>query len=423
MQGTEEEPGIIPRVAQYLFQRRLDYPKHTVKIHVSYMEIYKELVYDLLIPREGQGAGLSIREDSSRNIFVANLTDREINSLEEFEHIYNNACKNRSTASTKMNVSSSRSHAILSFQVTVAVENGKPQESEDDSDSEQYALSGKINLIDLAGSEDNRRTDNGKERLAESGAINKSLFVLGQVVESINAASSRIPFRDSKMTRILQPSLGGKAQGMMIVNIAPGQSYFMDSYNSLNFATKSKTIENAPIVNTISQDEPSMSSALSDTPKLGQALRVAVLRGKKRTRKRLSDSAVDRSAKRRLYDPFRWTGPQSGSIRERENDGCDDADRTNYYSRMMKPWKRFAAGNYDPWPRFKLNDEQVEAQLESRVAVLVAEKVQDLQKSNTELNNQLEEQKQLTANILERMQALEARLGDNTSNHDTIQRQ
>ena len=155
--------------------------------------------------------------------------------------------------------------------------------------------------------------------------------------------------------------------------------------SSLNFATKSKTIENAPIVNTISQDEPSMSSALSDTPKLGQALRVAVLRGKKRTRKRLSDSAVDRSAKRRLYDPFRWTGPQSGSIRERENDGYDDTDRSNYYSRMMKPWKRFAAGNYDPWPRFKLNDEQVEAQLESRVAVLVAEKVQDLQKSNTEL--------------------------------------
>jgi hypothetical protein len=105
---------------------------------------------------------------------------------------YSNACKNRSTASTKMNVSSSRSHAILSFQVTVAVENGEPQEGDDDSDSEQYALSGKINLIDLAGSEDNRRTDNGKERLAESGAINKSLFVLGQVVESINAASVRI---------------------------------------------------------------------------------------------------------------------------------------------------------------------------------------------------------------------------------------
>jgi Kinesin motor domain len=90
-----------------------------------------------------------------------------------------------------MNVSSSRSHAILSFQVTVAMDNDEPQK-DDDSDTEQYALSGKINLIDLAGSEDNRRTDNGKERLAESGAINKSLFVLGQVVESINAACVRM---------------------------------------------------------------------------------------------------------------------------------------------------------------------------------------------------------------------------------------
>jgi hypothetical protein len=87
-----------------------------------------------------------------------------------------------------MNVSSSRSHAILTFQVTVAMDNQTLQDG-DDSDTERYALSGKINLIDLAGSEDNRRTDNGKERLAESGAINKSLFVLGQVVESINAAS------------------------------------------------------------------------------------------------------------------------------------------------------------------------------------------------------------------------------------------
>jgi hypothetical protein len=104
-----------------------------------------------------------------------------------------------------MNVSSSRSHAILSFQVTVATGNHQNVEGDDDEDEfEKYALTGKINLIDLAGSEDNRRTDNGKERLAESGAINKSLFVLGQVVESINAASARIPFRDSKMTRILQ---------------------------------------------------------------------------------------------------------------------------------------------------------------------------------------------------------------------------
>jgi hypothetical protein len=126
-------------------------------------------------------------------------------------------------------------------------------------------------------------------------------------------------------------------------------------------------------------------STLSDPPRLGQALRVAVHNGKKRTRKRLSDSTVDRSRKRRLYDPFRWMGNQSRGIRDRENEEYDTSEKTNYYSRMLKPWKRFTAGNYDPWPRFKLNEEQVESHLESRVAALVAEKVQELHKSNTEL--------------------------------------
>ncbi len=127
------------------------------------------------------------------------------------------ACKNRSTASTKLNVASSRSHAILSVQIErVDAAAGR----------DQNHVCGKLNLIDLAGSEDNRRTENGRERLMESGAINRSLFVLGQVVEAINSGAvrwrrcvewrwphksltspfsqTRIPYRDSKMTRILQ---------------------------------------------------------------------------------------------------------------------------------------------------------------------------------------------------------------------------
>ncbi|KAM3582430.1 hypothetical protein VKS41_005074 [Umbelopsis sp. WA50703] len=402
MQGTAEEPGIIPRVAQYLFDRVSDYPRNTVSIHVSYMEIYKELVYDLLIPRERQGAGLSIREDSLRNIFVANLTDKEIKTFNEFETVFNNACKNRSTAETKMNVSSSRSHAILSFQVTVATGNHQNVEGDDDEDEfEKYALTGKINLIDLAGSEDNRRTDNGKERLAESGAINKSLFVLGQVVESINAASARIPFRDSKMTRILQPSLGGKAQGMMVVNIAPGQSFFMDSYNSLSFATKSKTIENIPVVNTILQDEPPTPTIVSNPSGLGQALRIAVNGRKRQSRKRLSDSLFDRPAKRRLQGSYRWPASPSHSIL--------DSDRMSYYSRLLRPKRRLPLA-YDTWPKKKLMEEQLETRLEERMNDLVNDKLHELQSVNSELRTQLQEQKNQTLEVLQRLQALEAKL-------------
>ncbi|KAG2177100.1 hypothetical protein INT43_007756, partial [Umbelopsis isabellina] len=430
MQGTPDEPGIIPRVAQYLFDRVSDYPRHSVSIHVSYMEIYKELVYDLLIPRDGQGAGLSIREDSLRNIFVANLTDKEIKSFNEFETVYNNACKNRSTAETKMNVSSSRSHAILSLQVIVATGDHQHLEGENDEDeSGRYALTGKINLIDLAGSEDNRRTDNGKERLAESGAINKSLFVLGQVVESINTASVRIPFRDSKMTRILQvranedaviqrwhililllrqPSLGGKAQGMMIVNIAPGQSFFMDSYNraycsSLSFATKSKTIENIPVVNTILQEEPPTPTVINNPSSLGQALRVAINGRKRQSRKRLSDSMFDRPAKRRLQDSYRWpASPGRGML---------VGDRMSYYSRLLRPKKRMAL-TYDTWPKKKLMEEQLETRLEERMNELVNDKISELQRVNSELRSQVQEQKNQTLEVLQRLQAIEAKLAE-----------
>lgn len=284
----------------------------------------------------------------------------------------------------------------------MATGNHRPLEGEvDEEEYGKYALTGKINLIDLAGSEDNRRTDNGKERLAESGAINKSLFVLGQVVESINTASARIPFRDSKMTRILQPSLGGKAQGMMIVNIAPGQSFFMDSYNSLSFATKSKTIENIPVVNTILQEEPPTPTIINNPSGLGQALRVAINGKKRQSRKRLSDSMFDRPAKRRLQDSYRWpASPGRGII---------DSDRMSYYSRLLRPKKRLAS-SYDTWPKKKLMEEQLETRLEERMNELVNDKITELQSVNNELRSQLQEQKTKTLEVLQRLQAIEAKL-------------
>ncbi|CAG8512119.1 10400_t:CDS:10 [Paraglomus occultum] len=237
MQGNQEHPGIIPRTLRRLFEIK-NTSINRIDIKVSYMEIYKENVYDLLVPRDSI-TGLAIREDMNRNIFVANLTEKELNSYAEFEKVYAAACKHRSTAATKLNVHSSRSHAILCIYVTCR------------DDASGTTLFGKINLIDLAGSEDNRRTENGKERLVESAAINKSLFALGQVVEALSQGSSRIPYRDSKMTRILQDSLGGRSLSMIIINISPGQAFYTDTYNTLNFATRTREIENRPEVNQI----------------------------------------------------------------------------------------------------------------------------------------------------------------------------
>ncbi|GFO15468.1 kinesin-like protein [Plakobranchus ocellatus] len=134
-------------------------------------------------------------------------------------------------AATKLNKYSSRSHTILLIKVRRTEADGKQ-------------LSGKLYLIDLAGSEDNRRTGNKGIRLKESGAINKSLFVLGEVVDAINLNLSRVPYRNSKLTRLLQDSIGGSCHSLMITNIAPEEKFYYDTYCTLNFATKSKKIVN-----------------------------------------------------------------------------------------------------------------------------------------------------------------------------------
>ncbi|KAI9297995.1 kinesin-domain-containing protein [Neoconidiobolus thromboides FSU 785] len=235
LEGTESDPGLIPKCLRYLFKKRQDFLKinheNEFTVTMSYMEVYKETVFDLLLPREQQSfGGLNIRENSKREIFVADLTHKTVNSINEFLKEFNFACRNRSTASTKLNTRSSRSHAILTINIKIK------------SSIEKRSYIGKLSMIDLAGSEDNRRTGNNLERMAESGAINKSLFVLGQVVDAINSGAQRVPYRDSKMTRILQPSLSGKSLGMIIVNIAPGQEFFLETQQALNFAIKSKKI-------------------------------------------------------------------------------------------------------------------------------------------------------------------------------------
>jgi kinesin family protein 22 len=166
MQGSEEEPGIIPRSIAQIMQMAND---DESSVTVSYLEIYNEKVYDLLQPKEQD---LPIREDQNHNIFIPNLAEVPIQSVSDFEVAYQNGCKNRTVAATKLNARSSRSHAILVVKITRR--------------EGQKTLIGKLHLIDLAGSEDNRRTDNKGIRLKESNNINQSLFVLGKVVNALN---------------------------------------------------------------------------------------------------------------------------------------------------------------------------------------------------------------------------------------------
>ncbi|KAH8106540.1 kinesin-domain-containing protein [Phellopilus nigrolimitatus] len=236
IQGTKIQPGIIPRVVKDLFERCAAVSGAEVSLSVSYMEIYKEDVYDLLVERD-TAPKLPVRENESGQVFVANLSTMPLSSVAGFDRTYAAATKRRTTGSTNLNRASSRSHAILTIYVhmidTVAGQ----------------TITGKINLVDLAGSENNKLTGNDPSRMAESSAINRSLSVLGQVVHALNQGASRIPYRNSKLTRILQDALGGTAVGLLICNLAPGAKFRQDTWNTLNFATRTKEIENKPVVN------------------------------------------------------------------------------------------------------------------------------------------------------------------------------
>ncbi|KAL4750183.1 hypothetical protein BDW72DRAFT_120357 [Aspergillus terricola var. indicus] len=225
--------GVIPRLLSSIYRRSRKMEKDSdgqtsVSVSLSYYEIYNDKVFDLFEPPEKRTlAGLPLRDNGGKTVVVG-LTERPCHTLKEFETLYDQANINRSTSATKLNAHSSRSHAILC--VKVAVTTG---------DKTRISTA---SAIDLAGSEDNRRTDNDKERMVESASINKSLFVLAQCVEAITKKHQRIPYRESKMTRIL--SLGqNNGLTLMILNLAPVRSYHLDTISSLNFANRTKKIE------------------------------------------------------------------------------------------------------------------------------------------------------------------------------------
>jgi DNA uptake protein ComE-like DNA-binding protein len=225
--------GVIPRLLSSIYRRARKIEKDSegetqVEVAMSYYEIYNDRVYDLFEPPEHRTpAGLPIRDNNGKTVVVG-LTERPCTTLKEFEKLYDEANVNRSTSATKLNAHSSRSHAILCVKVNQTT-------------GDETRIS-TASAIDLAGSEDNRRTDNNKDRLVESSAINKSLFVLAQCVEAISKKQARIPYRESKMTRIL--SLGqNNGYTVMILNLAPVRSYHLDTLSSLNFANRTKKIE------------------------------------------------------------------------------------------------------------------------------------------------------------------------------------
>ena len=236
MLGTEENPGIMSLTLNELFERIKSYPEREYNIKLWYLEIYNENIRDLLI---NNSENLELREDPNKGLIVNGITEITPKSSEHILNILKKGNKNRTTESTNANETSSRSHAILQIMVSY----------KDKASGINYEIKfGKLSLIDLAGSERASMTKNKGMRLFEGANINKSLLTLGNCINALCEANEKgvktyVPYRDSKLTRLLKDSLGGNARTVMIANISPFIYSFDDTYNTLKYADRAKHIK------------------------------------------------------------------------------------------------------------------------------------------------------------------------------------
>ncbi|PIN20933.1 Kinesin-like protein [Handroanthus impetiginosus] len=238
--------GMTPRVFDYLFARiqkdkdvrREEKLRFTCRC--SFLEIYNEQIFDLLDP---SSTNLQIREDSKKGVYVENLTEVEVTSARDVIQQLIQGAANRKVAATNMNRASSRSHSVFTCIM----------ESKWESQGVTHHRFARLNLVDLAGSERQKSSGAEGERLKEATNINKSLSTLGLVIMNLvnisNGKSQHVPYRDSKLTFLLQDSLGGNAKTIIIANISPSSCCSLETLSTLKFAQRAKFIKNHAIVN------------------------------------------------------------------------------------------------------------------------------------------------------------------------------
>ena len=241
MEGVASETslrGIIPNAFEHIFDHiALNGSNDKYLVRASYFEIYNEEIIDLLAKSSQR---LELHESDSGAVFVKDLTDVVVKSISEIDNVLQRGKKNRSVGATLMNAESSRSHAIFSIVVECCSNDGQ----------KERIRVGKLNLVDLAGSERQSKTGATGERLKEATKINLSLSALGNVISAlVDGKSNHIPYRDSKLTRILQDSLGGNTKTVMCANAGPADYNYDESLSTLRYANRAKNIKNKPVIN------------------------------------------------------------------------------------------------------------------------------------------------------------------------------
>lgn len=238
----EEDPhcGIIPRAISQLFDT-LKHQDNEFTVRVSFLELYNEDTYDMLSSLDDT-TKLKIFDDAQKrgSVIVGGLEEIIVQSKYEIYDILKRGSAKRQTAATMMNACSSRSHTI--FSVTVHMREGTIE-------GEELLKIGKLNLVDLAGSENIGRSGAQDKRAREAGSINQSLLTLGRVITALVERRPHVPYRESKLTRLLQDSLGGKTKTSIIATISPASLDLDDTLSTLDYASRAKRITNKPEMN------------------------------------------------------------------------------------------------------------------------------------------------------------------------------
>ncbi|XP_068173258.1 kinesin-like protein KIF18A [Antennarius striatus] len=245
MLGSQNEPGVMYQTMKELFKRMDDAKEEKeFAVAVSYLEVYNEQIRDLL----ANAGPLAVREDSSKGVVVQGLTLHQPKSAEHILEALDSGNRNRTQHPTDMNATSSRSHAV--FQVYL-------RQQDKTASLNPHVCIAKMSLIDLAGSERASTTNAKGARLREGANINRSLLALGNVINALADPKSKkthIPYRDSKLTRLLKDCLGGNCRTVMIANVSPSCKSYDDTQNTLKYANRAKEIKSTLKSNVLSLD-------------------------------------------------------------------------------------------------------------------------------------------------------------------------
>ncbi|GMI32392.1 hypothetical protein TrRE_jg4309, partial [Triparma retinervis] len=299
LMGNDSDPGITLRAIDAVFEQIDSIENTQFLVRISYIEIYNEEIGDLLEPvRKGSSRSLRIKDDKKKGPIVEDLTEERVTNAEDARRLIKKGEGNRSYGSTAMNEQSSRSHVLFKMVV-------ESREVDAKSAADQVTMfidgwskdrppvkEAAINLVDLAGSERRGKTGATGQRAKEGNAINQSLLTLGTVISKLSegARGAHIPYRDSKLTRLLQMSLGGNAKTAMIAAISPADRNRDETTSTLRYASRAKQIVNHAKKNVIEDDESELVKAQNEIEKLKEELANA------QSNPKVSEEAVKQAA-------------------------------------------------------------------------------------------------------------------------------